>query len=357
MDQPCFAQFFQHNRHAARLVKVLGHILPTGLEIDEIGCVAENIADIREVKVDPGFVRNRRQMQTCIGGPASAGHDAGRVFKRFAGHDIARANVFRNQVHDGFARGDAILVAAFVGGGRARRIQQRQTNRLGDASHGVCGELAAASTSRRAGHALKHFQLCIRHIARLMLADSLEHVLNSYVLTVQTPRQDRAAIDKDRRHIEAYHGHHHPRQGFVAPRKTDKRVITMPAHGQFNRVGDRLARRKRRAHPLMPHGDTICDSDRGEFARGAIGFLDAELDRLRLTIQRDVARGRLVPAGRDANPGLFDRLFIQPHRIEIGPVRRPCGAFGDVAAGQVCLVDLIFGHLVVSSRMRWKRSK
>jgi hypothetical protein len=93
----------------------------------------------------------------------------------------------------------------------------------------------------------------------------------------------------------------------------------------------------------MPHGDAVGHGDRGELARRAVGLLDAQLHRLRLTVQRDVAGRGLVPAGRDADEGLVDLLLGQPHRVEIRPVRRARRPLGHVAAGQLGLVVLWSG--------------
>ncbi len=60
---------------------------------------------------------------------------------------------------------------------------------------------------------------------------------------------------------------------------------------------------------------------------------DAELHRLRLPHQRDVARGGFVPAGGNADERLMDLLLGQPHRIVEGAVRRPLRPFRGVPAG------------------------
>ena len=82
----------------------------------------------------------------------------------------------------------------------------------------------------------------------------------------------------------------------------------MAAHGQLDRVGDHLARRQRRLHALVAHGDAVGHGDGAELARRAAGRRDALLDRLGLAHQRDVAGRGLVPAGRDADERLVDLL-------------------------------------------------
>ena len=118
------------------------------------------------------------------------------------------------------------------------------------------------------------------------------------------------------------------------------RVVAMPAHGQLDGVGDGLARGERRAHALVAHGDAVGDGDGGELARRAERLLDAELHRLRLAVQRDVAGRGLVPAGGDADERLVDLGLDEAHGVEVAAVRRALRALGDVAAGQPALVEL-----------------
>ena len=130
VDEPRLAQFLHHHRHTAGLVEILGDILATRLEIDEIGRVLEDLADVIQIKFQPGLVGNRGQVQPGVGRPAGAGHHAGGVFQRLQRDDIAGADVLRDQVHHRLAAGDGIVVARFIGRRSTRGIRQRQTDRL-----------------------------------------------------------------------------------------------------------------------------------------------------------------------------------------------------------------------------------
>ena len=57
-----------------------------------------------------------------------------------------------------------------------------------------------------------------------MPADRLEHVLDRDVATLVGARQNRAAVEVDRREVQASHRHQHPRFGLVATRDPDKAV-------------------------------------------------------------------------------------------------------------------------------------
>ena len=128
-------------------------------------------------------------------------------------------------------------------------------------------------------------------------------------LPLKCARQDRAAIEEHRRHVEAQHRHHHAGQRLVAAGDADQRVIAMAAHGQLDR-----SRRSPRAltsedfmpsWPMaMPSVTVMVQNSRGV----PPAAFDALLDRLRLAHQRDVAGRRLVPAGGHADEGLVDLL-------------------------------------------------
>ena len=62
VQQACLAQFLHHNRHATRFIKVFRHIVTTWFQVDEIGCVPENVTNIFKVKFDTCLMRNCRQV-------------------------------------------------------------------------------------------------------------------------------------------------------------------------------------------------------------------------------------------------------------------------------------------------------
>src|SRR5258708_12871290 len=111
----------------------------------------------------------------------------------------------------------------------------------------------------------------------------------------------------------------------------------MAAYGQFDGIGDAFARRQRRAHAVMAHGDAVGHGGGAEVARGAAGRRHALRDRLGLAHQRDVARGGLVPARRNTDKWLVDLVGGQPHGIEIRAMRRPFRALRHVTARQPLL--------------------
>ena len=88
---------------------------------------------------------------------------------------------------------------------------------------------------------------------------------------------------------------------------------------------------------MVSHGDSVGDGDGGEFARRAVCGFHALLGGCRLSVERDVARSRFVPAGCDADEGLSDLFFCHAHRVVVGAVRRAGRTDADMARGQVRL--------------------
>ena len=210
--------------------------------------------------------------------------------------------------------------------------------------------LAAAGAVAGAGDLLERGQVLQRAVAGGMLADRLEHVDHGHVAVLVAARQDRAAVDEDRRHVEPQHRHHHAGQDLVAPGEADQRVIAVPAHRQLDRIGDHLAADQRAFHALVAHRDPVGDGDGVEPARRAAALLDAGAADVGLEIERGVAR-RAVVAGRgDGDERAVDLLLGHPHRVVIGAVRRALGADRNVAAGQAGLVESVRHRRYPSSR-------
>ena len=215
-------QRLHQKRHAASFEQILGDIAAARFQIGDIWCPFEDLGDVKKVELDPAFMCDCWQMQAGIGRAAGGGDHGRRILQRLAGDDVARPDVGLDQLQDHLAGGGAELVAEFVRRGRAGRIRQREADRLGHRRHRVGGELGAAGAGRRAGDLLELVEILARHVADRMLADRLEHVLYRDRLAPEGAGQDRAAIDEDRRHVEADHRHHHAGQRLVAAREPDQ---------------------------------------------------------------------------------------------------------------------------------------
>ena len=148
-------QRLHEQRDAAGLEQVLGDVAAARLQVGDVGRALEDLGDVEQVELDARLVRDGRQVQGRVGRAAGGRHDGRGVLERLAGHDVARADVLGDQLHDLLAGRGAEPVADLVGRRSARRIGQREADRLGDRRHGVGGELRAAGAGRRAGHLLE----------------------------------------------------------------------------------------------------------------------------------------------------------------------------------------------------------
>ena len=119
VDEADLAQLFQNDRHTAGLVKILRDVFAAWPQAHEIRRVSKNVANVEQVEIDPRLVSDGGKVEAGVRRAARAGYDARGVLQRFAGNDVAGANVLFQQIHHGRAGGFAELVPAFVRGGRA----------------------------------------------------------------------------------------------------------------------------------------------------------------------------------------------------------------------------------------------
>ena len=248
VDEAAVEQRLDDDGDAAGLVKVLGDIAPAGLEVGDVGGALEDFGDIVERELDARLVGHRRQMQPGIGGAAGSGDDGRGVLQCGAGHDVAGAQAFGDHAHDGAPGGVGVFVAAFIGRRHGGGVGQREADGLGDAGHGVGGELAAARSAGGAGDALQRAELVVVHLACGVPPDGLEDVLHGDVAALEFAGEDRTSVDEDARHVEAKHGHHHRREGLVAAGDADEAVIGVAADAELHGVGDGFAADERGLH-------------------------------------------------------------------------------------------------------------
>ena len=223
-------QRLHEQRHAARLEHVLGNVLSARLHVGDVRRLLEDFGDVEEVEFNAALVRHGRQVQRAVGGAAGGSDDGRGILQRLAGDDVARADVAGEQFHHHLAGGHTEAVADFVGSGSARRIGEREADRLGDASHCVGRELAATSASRRARDLFEQLQIFVGHLADRVQADGLEDVDDGHVPALEGAGQDRAAVDENRRHVKAQHRHHHAGQRLVAAGHADQCIVRVAAH-------------------------------------------------------------------------------------------------------------------------------
>jgi hypothetical protein len=80
----------------------------------------------------------------------------------------------------------------------------------------------------------------------------------------------------------------------------------------------------------VPHRDAVGDSDGGELHRVTAGRPHALLRPLRQPVERQVARGHLVPGRGHGDLRLGEVLVGHPDGTQHRPGRRPLHAVGDL---------------------------
>ena len=231
-------QCLHQHGHAAGSPEILGHIFTAGLQRRDVGRLLEDLSNVFQLELYAALIRHGRQVERCIGRAARGCHNDCGILKGFARADIARAQAGLDESHHGLAGLNRIFVAIGIWRRESGREWKRETDRFGDASHCICGKLTATGAIARTSQLLERVQLFLGHViaAGRMRADGFEHVHDCDVLALEAPRQDRATIEEDRRHVEAQHGHHHARQRLVAPGNANQGIIAMTAHGQLDGI-------------------------------------------------------------------------------------------------------------------------
>ena len=190
-----------------------------------------------------------------------------------------------------------------------------------------------------------------------MSSNRFKDILNRNVAALVATGKDGSPIDKNARRVQPDHGHHHAGQRLVAPRKSDQRVIAMTPHGQFHAICNHLAADQGRAHSLVPHGNSVGHRNGRELARRPSRLLDAQLDSLRLTRQRDVAGRGFVPTGSHTDERAVNFMLGNAHRVVVGSVRRTRWSLGHMPADQFGLVKLLGCHSLLLSFHRCESRK
>ena len=222
-------------------------------------------------------------------------------------------------------------VAATVDRGGCRRTRQGHAERFGHRGHGVGGVHAAAGTLARADRPLDPVQVGTADLAGEAGADRFEGVDDRDVLAVHLTGHDRARVQEDGGEVEPGSGHEHARQRLVAARQQHRTVEPLGHHHRLHGIGDHLARHQREVHALMSHGDAVGNRDGAELERVSPAGVHPVLDRLGQPIQRQIARGDLVPRGRHTDLRLGEVLVAHPDRTKHPACRGPLQAVGHVA--------------------------
>ena len=327
-------------------MQILREEASAGLEIGDQRRALRDAREVVEREADAGLVRNRRNVQRCVGRAARCSNGGTRVFETLPGDELARQRAVFDQLHDGLARLARERGALFRHRGQRCRAGQREPERLGNHRHGVGGELAGTRAERGEAHALELVEFRPLHIAREHRAYGLVGVEHRDIAPLPPAGQRCAAVDENRRQVEPHHRHHHPGQRLVAAGEGHERIVGMPARYGLDAIGDDLARDERVAHAAVVHRHRVRDRDRREIERHAARIAHRRCGITRELAEQCIAR-RYAAVGRSyADKGLGEIGVGQPEAAQERAVRRAVEAFNRDAGAQFLRIH--------ARSLRWK---
>ena len=208
-----------------------------------------NTVDIVQGEIDLRLVGNRQNMQHGVGGTAHSHIQRHSILKRSLRGNGTRQNrlvilliVALRQANDALPRLQKQFLTRDLGRKRGTVAGQRQTDRLVQAVHGVCGKHARTGTARGAGVLLNLGErgiahgIVYRHDHRIHQIQAVLH--NAFNALAGFHR---AARHKNRGNIQAHCCQEHAGGDLVAVRDTYERVRAVSVHHVFDRVGDEVA--------------------------------------------------------------------------------------------------------------------
>ena len=143
-------------------------------------------------------------------------------------------------------------------------------------------------------------------------------------LTLQrgATRQNRSAINKNRRPVHSRHRHDAGRHVLVAATNRHKTVHALATDHGFDRVGNDLTRHKRVFHALGAHRNAVGNRDGVEHHPLATGRIRALAGLASEFVDVHVARRHLAPSRSNANVRLGKILFLKTNGIKHRTTRR-----------------------------------
>ena len=176
-----------------------------------------------------------------------------------------------------------------------------------------------------------------------MLADGLEDRDDIDRLAAIIARQDRPAIDEDRRPIEPRQTDEAAGHVLVATANGHQPVEALAPCHRLDGVGDDLAGNQRVFHALRTHGNAIGDRDGVEDHRFAARFVHPQGHVHREVVDMNVARRHLAPGRDHADLRLVEIFLLEPDGVEHGPARRPLRSVHDDRRVRAKIGGILFG--------------
>ena len=261
------------------------------------------LIDPVEIKINPCFVGDGRQMQNRIGGAAESHIEAQGIAEGLFGHDLIRGQLFLDQLDDTHARLFGKADSRTVHSGNGAVSRERHTDDLGNAVHGVGRKHAGTGTAAGAGIAFHVIESGVVDLPCLVCTYRLKDGVEVEVMgdTAHLSGEHRAAGDDHRRQIQSAGCHQHAGDNLITVGDEDHAVKAMGNRHGFAAVRDQLTGGQGILHTHMAHGDAVAHADRREFHRNTTGHANAILDRLSDVFEVIMSRNAFRLGGNNAD--------------------------------------------------------
>ena len=226
-----FQQHLVHGRDATDVVDVFHHVRAAGLQVGQEGDAVAHLLEVVEAQFDADGARHGDQVQHRVGRASQDRHHDHGVLEGGASHDCARLDVLLEKVADRVAGPQTLFALARILGRRRAAVGQRQAQRLDGGRHGV-GRIHAATGAgarTRVAHDVgAGFLVDVpgnELTVGLKRRDDVERVT-----LATTAGLDGAAVDHQRRTVQATHGNDTTRHVLVTAGQRDQAVVPLAAH-------------------------------------------------------------------------------------------------------------------------------
>jgi hypothetical protein len=275
--------------------------------------------EIVEREIHTRLVRDREQMQHGVRRAAERDDSRDRVLEGFLAQDVGGLDAAVDERDDGLAGAAAIVGLRARHGFLRGAVREAQAQRFDRGRHRVRRVHAGAGPGARDRRPLDFLELGVVDLARRIAADGFE---DGDDVAILRPRLDRAAVDENRRPIEACHGHDAARHVLVAAADRDEAVEAFGRRHGLDRVGNDLARHERIAHPGRAVRDAVRDRDRIEQNALRAGAIGAGTGMPGQPVDVHVARGYHIPGRRDSDLGFSEVFVLEAHGPQHGAAWR-----------------------------------
>ena len=188
-----------------------------GGQLGEIRSVLGDFVKELQGQLQASFVSDSGQMQSSVGGATDSHIHGNSVLEGIHGHDIARAFVFSNQLHNSHAcmlsEGNAFAV---ISSGNGAVAGQAHAKNLSQAVHSVSSEQTGAGAAAGASAMLDFAQLASVDLAGFKATCSFENGGYADILAVEATGQHGATAYDYSGNVQASSCHQHTGNNFIA---------------------------------------------------------------------------------------------------------------------------------------------